>query len=146
MTRPHIYKLAVASGGPPPDEWRKADYFPGTSARMKAIGSAAVRARVFAKADLGWHLYAFAVAPEYQRTGCGRALLSALARVADADGSDCLAESASPRMRELLNRAGYAAELDATPTIAHACDLCDGMRPPEVVLMRRRPARPVKLD
>ena len=141
VTRPHIYTLGVASGGPPPDEWRKADYAAGTSTRMREIGAAAVRARGVARADSGWHLYACAVAPEHQRTGCGRALLRAVARVADADGLDCVAESASPRMRELLSSAGFAVELDATPVVARACELCDGVQPPEVVLMRRRPAQ-----
>ncbi|KAG8459867.1 hypothetical protein KFE25_014430 [Diacronema lutheri] len=138
--RPHMYAIGLRLGGPPPDEWRPADFPPGTSARMRAIGAAGARARAAARSERGWHLYCLATRREHQRAGCAAALLRVLCDVADADGRECFAEAASPRVRALLGRFGFRSARDATPVMPAAADTPDGGKaepPPTVVLMRR---------
>lgn len=140
LARPHIYALALQVGGPPPDETSPSDYAPRTSARMKAVGAAGVRARGEASSERGWHLYALAVAPAHQRSGCAASLLRCMAEIADADCVEVFAEAASERARHVLAAAGFVDERDATP-LADAAMLPDGESPPRVTLMRRRAQR-----
>lgn len=135
--RPHFYAVGLKMGRPPPDEWRPADYSPGTSARMRAIGSAAVRARAQAASEQGWHVYAMATAMAHQRMGCARELLGALAELADADCADLFAEAASPRLRSMLEQLGFVQAGDATPAVSGPQLLPDGEQPPRIALMRR---------
>lgn len=139
--RPHMYAIGLKVGRPPPDEWRPGDFPPGTSARMRAIGSAAVRAREDAMSERGWHLYAMGTKQAHQRSGCAAMLLRALGEIADADGAEIFAEAASPRLRALLSRFGFQPARDATPAVRADDALPECERPPRIVLMRRSAVR-----